>query len=199
LDKIFSEIYNDALIRIFPRLSKELTYHNADHARDVLDQAIRIAHEEGISNKEDLLLLKIAALYHDTGFIKSYSGHEEVSCDLAREELPVFGINDRQLDHICKLIMVTKMPRYPENKLEEIICDADLDYLGRTDFFKISNLLFLELKHRGLVHNEYNWNKKQVHFLKVHQYFTPANRAARQQLKLKHLSMIEQMLQSSSS
>ena len=32
----------------------------------------------------------------------------------------------------------TKIPQTPLTKLEEIICDADLDYLGREDFFEIS-------------------------------------------------------------
>jgi len=36
----------------------------------------------------------------------------------------------------------------PANLLEEIICDSDLDYLGRSDFIPVSNTLFEELKPR---------------------------------------------------
>jgi predicted metal-dependent HD superfamily phosphohydrolase len=194
LDREFSTIYHDAIDRILPGLPKELSYHNIDHILDVLEQSQRIAYEEGIRNKEELLLLKTAALYHDSGFLHSYAGHEEAGCDIARKELPAFGINGRQLDAICGMIMATKIPQSPKNKLEEIICDADLDYLGRTDFFKIGTTLFLEMKQRGLVSNERDWNQIQVKFLKAHHYFTPANKRSREQQKLEHLALIERML-----
>ncbi|MBS1919127.1 MAG: HD domain-containing protein [Bacteroidetes bacterium] len=161
---------------------------------DVLEQSQRIAHEENIRDKEDLFLLKTAALYHDSGFLHAYTGHEEAGCKIVRKELPHFGISTKQLDAICGMIMATKIPQSPKNKLEEIICDADLDYLGRPDFFKIGNTLFLEMKQRGMVNSEREWNQIQVKFLKAHHYFTPANIKSRELLKLKHLAMVEQML-----
>jgi uncharacterized protein len=57
-------------------LSKELTYHTVNHTRDVLEQAERIAKAENITNEEDLFLLKVACLYHDSGFLYTYAGHE---------------------------------------------------------------------------------------------------------------------------
>ncbi len=194
MDRDFSAIYNDAVSRILPGLPKELSYHNIDHIMDVLEQSQRIAHEEGIRNKEELLLLKTAALYHDSGFLHAYSGHEEAGCEIVKKELPAYGINGKQLDAICGMIMATKIPQSPKNKLEEIICDADLDYLGRPDFFKIANSLFKEMMHRGLVNNEREWNRIQVNFLKNHHYFTPTNKRSREQQKLEHLAMIEGML-----
>lgn len=161
---------------------------------DVFEQTQRIAQEEGIHNKEDLLLLKTAALYHDSGFLHVYTGHEEVGCEIAMKELPAFGMNKKQLDAICGMIMATKIPQSPKNKLEEIICDADLDYLGRDDFFEIANTLFVEMKHRKLVKTERDWNQIQVKFLKAHHYFTATNKKSREQKKLEHLSMIERML-----
>ncbi|HVT85051.1 MAG TPA: hypothetical protein VHD35_07595, partial [Chitinophagaceae bacterium] len=137
---------------------------------------------------------KTAALYHDSGFLHAYSGHEEAGCEIVKKELPAYGINGKQLDAICGMIMATKIPQSPKNKLEEIICDADLDYLGRPDFFKIANSLFKEMMHRGLVNNEREWNRIQVNFLKNHHYFTPTNKQSREQQKLEHLAMIEGML-----
>lgn len=190
----FSAIYDDAVSRILPGLPKELSYHNTDHIMDVLEQSQRIAHEEGIRNKEDLLLLKTAALYHDSGFLHAYSGHEEAGCEIVKKELPAFGMNGKQLEAICGMIIATKIPQSPKNKLEEIICDADLDYLGRPDFFKIADSLFAEMKQRGLVNNERDWNQIQVRFLKAHHYFTPANKQSRERQKLEHLAMIVKTL-----
>jgi len=55
-------------------LSKKLTYHNIDHTRDVRIQCLAIAKEEGISDEKVLYTLQVAALYHDTGFLKTDTG-----------------------------------------------------------------------------------------------------------------------------
>src|SRR5437868_1632048 len=107
------EIYppiQTAIINILSRqLDKRLTYHNTDHTLDVVTQAERIALAEGIASKKELLLLKTAALFHDTGFLYVYDGHEEKSCEIAREKLSAhFTQHDIQL--VCKLIIVTKVP-----------------------------------------------------------------------------------------
>ncbi|HYM94126.1 MAG TPA: HD domain-containing protein, partial [Chitinophagaceae bacterium] len=146
------------------------------------------------TSKEDLVLLKIASLYHDSGFLVTYKGHEEAGCKIVREELPAFEFNASQIDSICEMIMATRIPQTPINHLGEIICDADLDYLGRPDFFTISNSLFLEMKERGWVSNERDWNIKQVAFFKAHYYFTSSSKKLREKEKQKHLEMIEAMI-----
>ncbi|MBK5269461.1 MAG: hypothetical protein JJE22_00475 [Bacteroidia bacterium] len=110
---------------------------------------------------------------------------------MAKEELPVFHFADKQIKIICGLIMATKIPQTPHTKLEEIICDADLDYLGRPDFFKISDTLFYEMKERGWVTGEREWNLKQIAFFKSHKYFTSTSKRLREKEKQKHLEMIE--------
>ena len=50
--------------------------------------------------------------------------------------------------------------------MEKIICDADLDYLGRADFFEISDSFFKELKEYKYLNNKSQWDKLQV-FLKL--------------------------------
>ncbi|MBK5272334.1 MAG: HD domain-containing protein, partial [Bacteroidia bacterium] len=97
-------------------LPKDLFYHGIHHTLDVLEQAERIAKAENISGAEDLMLLKVACLYHDRGFLITYSGHEEVGCKMAKEELPVFHFADKQIKIICGLIMATKIPQTPHTK-----------------------------------------------------------------------------------
>lgn len=175
-------------------LSKTLYYHSLHHTLDILKQAERIAKEENINNEEDLFLLKVACLYHDSGFLITYKGHEEAACKIVKKELPGFNVSIKEIDIICRMIIATKIPQSPETSLEKIICDADLDYLGRPDFFEISNKLFLELKERKLVAGETEWNLIQIKFFKQHRYFTRTNKKLRAPVKQTHLEMIETLV-----
>jgi uncharacterized protein len=187
-------IESNILLKLRNGLSKDLTYHTVQHTLDILKNAERIAVNENINSEEDLFLLRVACLYHDSGFLVTYKGHEEESCNLARKDLPVFDLSKKQVDIICRLIMATKIPQSPCNKIEEIICDADLDYLGTADFFTISNSLYLELKNKGLVNTKKEWDLIQISFLKEHHYFTATDKKLREQQKLIHLKMIESMI-----
>lgn len=187
----YEKIKSQSLLKLEQDLPKDLFYHSQHHTLDVLKQAERIARAENISGKEDLMLLKIACLFHDRGFLVTYNGHEEAGCKMAKEELTVWGFTARQINIICGLIMATKIPQTPHTKLEEVICDADLDYLGRPDFFKISDTLFYEMKERGWVTGERDWNLKQIAFFNTHTYFTATNKKLREKEKQKHLEMIE--------
>lgn len=191
---LYDRIRGWILPKLEQNLDADLTYHSVHHTIDVETQAIRIAAAEGITDTEELLLLKIACLYHDSGFLFTYKEHEAAGCRLVREELPGFGMTNTQIDRICGMIMATKIPQTPHNKLEEIICDADLDYLGREDFFPIAQTLFSEWKSRFFIVEENEWNQVQFNFFKLHHYFTSTNKSLRGPLKLKHYKMIEDRL-----
>jgi len=194
LKETYKTIHSHILSKLRNGLSKDLTYHTVHHTLYVLEQAERIARNENIDNEEDMFLLKVGCLYHDSGFLITYTGHEEESCNLVKNELPPFGINEKQLEIICGLIMATKIPQTPCNKMEEIICDADLDYLGTTNFFAISDTLFLELKINGFVNTKKEWDVIQVNFLKEHRYFTATSKKLREEQKLIHLKVVESMI-----
>lgn len=145
-------------------LSPTLYYHGLHHVRDVVNAAEWIAQAEGIVDEESLTLLRTAALFHDVGFLSVYKGHEEAGCDYVQQVLPQFGYSPAQISLICGMIMATQIPQSPKTKLEEIICDADLDYLGRDDFEPIAHSLYEELKVRNMVADEVAWNRIQVNF-----------------------------------
>ncbi len=184
----------NAVSHILEKLKADLPdylhYHSITHIKDVKIQAIRIAKSEGIHEKEDLDLLETAAIYHDCGFLSTYTNHEEKGCEIAREVLPDYDYNEKQISIIEGLIMATKVPQKPKTKLEEIICDADLDYLGRDDFFTIGEYLYEELLHLGVVTDELSWNKLQAKFLTAHHYFTQTNIKDRQPLKIENLKKV---------
>jgi uncharacterized protein len=171
-------------------LSPLLTYHNSDHTLDVMNQCASIAKAEGIKDRETLLELHIAAIYHDAGFLFVYVGHEEKGCEMAREQLPRFGVNKTMIENICEIIMATKIPQSPKNHLQQVICDADLDYLGRDDFFTISESLCQELLAHKIVANRKEWEERQLFFLKTHNYFTRSSQKKRSPGILKHLQIL---------
>ena len=189
--ELYKTIRSQILKKLGNELSGDLFYHCLQHTIDVELQVEKIARNELIEAPEELFLLKVASLYHDSGFLSTYKEHEAAGCVLAKKELPGFALNQTQLDIICGLIMATKIPQTPLTKLEEIICDADLDYLGRDDFKEISNNLFLELKARSFVKTQNDWNLIQINFFHQHHYFTNTNKKLRQPQKLQHLEMIK--------
>lgn len=169
-----------------------LTYHNVNHTIDVLNSCERIAKEEGVNGVKELLLLKIAALYHDTGFLFIYKGHEEKSCELVKDDLSNFNFSNEDMEIIYGIIRATKIPQSPKTHLEKIICDADLDYLGRDDFDVLSNELKEEYLKVGIVKTEEEWMQLQIQFIGAHKYFTRSSFLNQTPGKLKHLKKLQQ-------
>lgn len=188
----------EAVKHILEKLKQELpdylSYHSLHHTKDVKNQAMRIAKLEGITSENDLKLLETAAAYHDCGFLSTYNNHEEKGCEIAEEVLPQYHYTKEQIAIIKGLIMATKVPQTPKNKLEEIICDADLDYLGRDDFFEIGEHLYQEFLFKNIVQDEDSWNNLQVKFLGNHQYFTHTNLVNREPKKQENLKQVKTKL-----
>jgi uncharacterized protein len=164
--------------RLRKELPGNLSYHSLAHVKDVYESAKRLAEAEGITG-DDLTLLLTAVLFHDSGFMVQSKEHEKIGCDIVQEALPAFGYT----------------PDQPQNLLEQIIADADLDYLGRDDFWTIGNKLFSELQMYGLLQNEDEWNKLQVGFLEKHHYFTNTAIATRKEKKDAYLAQLKQACQ----
>lgn len=174
-------------------LASNLYFHGFHHTVDVLNAAIMIAEVEDIRD-DDLTLLKTGALFHDCGFLKTYKNHEEAGCEMAKEILPQFDYNSQQIEIVCGLIMATKIPQMPKTFLEQVLCDADLDYLGREDFEFIAASLYRELVENKFIVTEQEWNRLQVTFLNNHKYFTFFSKRLREKPKQKHLAEIQKIV-----
>lgn len=192
----FRQAETHLLHRLETALSPTLYYHGLHHTLDVVATAERLAAAEKITDETERGLIRTAALYHDCGFTEAYQGHEEEGCRYVRAVLPAFGFAEEALEAICGMIRATKIPQCPQNKLEEIIADADLDYLGRDDFEPIARTLFEELRVRNLVADESAWNRIQVKFLESHHYWTPTAIAERQGPKQRHLEQLRTLVRS---
>jgi len=189
----FSDLQELMLDRLERDLPHYLHYHNVKHTVDVVTEAELIGWGEGCSD-EEILLLKTAGLFHDAGHIISYEDHELHSTRIASEVLPEFNYTQEQIDRICSIIMATKLPPQPKDLLEKIICDSDLDYLGRSDFIPVSNSLFEELKATKRMTSLNDWNKLQVKFISGHQYFTNTAKSLREVNKQLQIERIQGLI-----
>ncbi len=188
---LFTSIKQPILSRLENELDPQLGYHNITHTLDVLEQAEMLAKQEKVTNNHDLLLLKTAAVFHDSGFLFVYKNHEEKSCEIASESLrSVFSEED--IKKVCGMIMATKIPQTPNTLLEQIICDADLDYLGRDDFEPISRNLHKEFIIFKIIPEDIIWDHIQIKFFESHHYFTGTSISKRNEKKLKHLKIIKE-------
>ncbi|MCF8381023.1 MAG: HD domain-containing protein [Bacteroidales bacterium] len=183
---------------ILDKLEKELPsflyYHNVKHTVDVVTEVELIGWAEGVSD-EEILLLKTAGLFHDAGHTVSYDDHEHQGTLMVRAMLPEYGYSESQINRICDIIMATKMPPQPKDLLQKIICDADLDYLGRSDMIPVSNTLYKELKEQNKIGTLDDWNKLQIKFISGHQYFTKTARSLREVNKQLQIERIKSLLE----
>jgi HD superfamily phosphodiesterase len=175
------------------KLDPRLTYHGFHHVENVMKAALMLADEMSISG-EDLLLLKTAVMLHDSGFIRTYMNHEEESIDIGKKMLLDYGYSDSDFEKIAGMIRATKIPQLPNNTLEYIIADADLEYLGTDLFDEISESLFVELMAFNFIKDRNQWNQIQVNFLSKHKYFTEFCRKNREPIKQMHLEKIKALL-----
>lgn len=185
----YQNAYDFILLKLQQNLPQNLFYHSLKHTIEVIESAAHLAKKENCPEAGKLILLT-AALFHDTGFMKGYQNHEELSCEIARETLPQFNYPDAAIEKICLLIMATKLPQRPTNEYEQILCDADLYYLGSANFFRESENLYKEWKEEGIVADHEEWELKQLQFLNEHKYFTATAVAERGQRKKAYLKQV---------
>lgn len=185
----YQKMEHEVLQMLESELADTLYYHSVEHTKDVIFQAERLGKLEKLGQHE-LLLLKVAALFHDSGFTLSSRNHEEKGVEIARQMLLNIELSNEDFHQIKLAILATKTPQAPITQLGEILCDADLDYLGRPEVEEIANRLFKELKAMGKVKDKLDWNKMQVSFIKQHRYFTSYNQTDREPNKQIYLNTI---------
>lgn len=179
----FEQMRTHILNRLKALLPENITYHDLPHTINVEKAAIRYANLEGVKG-EELLILRTAVLFHDSGFIHQYKSNEEFGASIAEALLPRFGYSDRQISTVKKIIMATKYDVEPVTLLEKIMSDADHDYLGRPDYLTISKKLRDEMSDFGTQFGDLEWLDFQIKFLEFgHAYYTETAQNIRNQGK----------------
>jgi uncharacterized protein len=183
-----------ALNRLAVELAPDMTYHSLWHTRDdVIPAASRLAELAGLSGAERGLL-QVGAAYHDLGFTEHPQEHELCSARIAAQVLPAFGFDSRAVERVMGMIVATRLPQSPRHLIERLLTDADLDGLGRDDFFIRSRELLAERRAYGRLVTDEQWWREQVAFLEEHRYWTSYAQQLRGAGKERNLSRLQERL-----
>lgn len=154
------------------QLKPAVYYHNLGHTQDVVNAVSIISKGENL-NEEERCLVSLAAWFHDSGHIQGSENHEERSIKIARGFFENKAIDGSQVDMVCGCIAATKMPQSPRNKLENVLCDADLFHISDDTFMAKSALLRKEWEvEKGEILSDKKWFDLNLEFLEGHTFCT---------------------------
>ncbi|OPC32476.1 Pycsar system effector family protein [Elizabethkingia miricola] len=177
------------------KLSPAFLYHNYKHTQEVVANAEILANADNL-NEEEKEILMVACWFHDSGYTEDIMLHEEKSCEIAAEFLKAEGVNDDFIRRVKELIMSTKVCCKPDNRIENIIRDADSSHLGSEDYFTYSDNLRKEWEQTlGKNFSKKKWNLDNLRFFRFHQFNTNYAKQNWNPIKEKNLQKIENMLQ----
>ncbi|SDB30632.1 HD domain-containing protein [Flavobacteriaceae bacterium MAR_2010_188] len=186
----YPQVCFEILADLEEKLPDHLEYHCLEHTLDVANICeFYIKYFDLPKDQADLL--RIAAIGHDYGYIESPTEHERNSVDKLRPLLEKHGYSEDDIEMIGGMIMATKIPQTPKNFFEEILADADLDYLGRKDYDKLSSRLLQEFFHYNVVKNQREWLDAQINFLENHKYHTEIAQEKRNKSKFEKLKQLK--------
>jgi len=149
-----------------------LVYHNFEHTLSVVHAAQQIANHYQLS-EQDYFIVTSAAYFHDTGYFEDALHHEAKGAMLADQYLETLKVKEELRKVISEAILSTKIPQNPKNKLEEILCDADLFHLGLPDFRQRGKLMHKEAEQiyqKDI--SKLEWRKRDIQFMESHHYHT---------------------------
>lgn len=187
----YPDICFEIIEQLREKLPDYLTYHSIDHIIDVANVCNEYIEYYDIP-EEMAKLLRIAAICHDYGFTESTLDHEERGI-VALQGLLTPILKKEEVETINGMIRATKVPQEPKTFYEEILADADLDYLGRKDYDEISAKLFKEYMHLGVVSNKIGWLDLQISFLENHKFHTDFAKKNREELKTKKIKELKSL------
>lgn len=186
----YIKIRKQALDKLHTKLPEKLYYHGVHHTLKALGVCEMYIKASKI-DKYQAKLLRIGILFHDIGYTVTNKEHEEKSAEIASGMMSELGFSGKDIKIVTGLIKSTRVPQSPKTILEKIICDVDLDYLGRADFYPVSNMLYKELKAHSTIMNKNDWNKIQIKFLEQHEYHTDFAKKKRQPEKEKRIAELK--------
>ncbi len=192
VDRYIRDLFRD-------ELPDGIKYHDADHTlhptKGVVAVANSIAVSENIS-EHDRELLIAAAYFHDTGYIREYDKNEPIAARMAGRILKLIGYQPQEIEKIQKMILATDLAREPKTHIEKILCDADLDHLGRDDFFELDGKLREGRRIRGLdVSDDAKWYKGTLNILKMHRFYTQSQKKLKEKEKQKNKKKLLKLLE----
>lgn len=169
-------------------------YHNLEHTSQVVEEAILLADDHQLS-ESSRFVLEISAWFHDTGYRFSYNNHEESSGMIAGSFLNDFKVLIELIEQVKKCIIATKVPQSPTSIISQILCDADLAYLGKSDF----TLSLENLRKEWMLQNMIGDSLRDFYgntliFCEEHDYFTEFARKRYNKTKADNIELLRSLV-----
>jgi predicted metal-dependent HD superfamily phosphohydrolase len=173
----------------------KLVFHNLEHTRGVVDRTKEIAGHYKLGDKE-MLIVFAAAWFHDTGHLfTDATHHEEMSVEVMKKFMVEQNTGQDIIDGIERCILATRFPRNPQDRLEQIICDADMYNLGTKEFKKTNKKVKKELQLTDGEFDEEKYLEKTLDLLKKHHFYTEYCRDLLSDQKKKNIAKLENKLE----
>lgn len=154
------------------KLSRSYYYHDFQHALKVKKYVELIGADTKLTD-EEMNILRLSALFHDIGFVVSAESHEEEGVKIVSDFLKDHLIDQNTINHVSDIILATKIPQKPKDKLAEILCDADLMYIASDDCHEQIELMFEETMANHPNSNNRNiFDLESIRFFAAHTFFT---------------------------
>ena len=153
-------------------MPETMLFHDLEHTLTVARFAVDIARASGLKGAGSLTV-ELAALFHDTGYVLAYEGHEEKSAKLASTWLKARGASRSDILAVSTLIMATRMHHVPRGLAQCAIRDADSAKAGQADFEEKGERLRRELEHHfGKRISAAAWRRENLSYLEAHKFHT---------------------------
>jgi predicted metal-dependent HD superfamily phosphohydrolase len=176
------------------KLHEDFRFHDAAHTASVRRYARMLGELQNLSEQE-LEIIDLAALFHDTGYTEIYTGHEEVSISIAETFLSKEGYAPAKIKQIGQCIKATKTGMHPQDNLSMVLKDADLSNLGMKTFFEHSNDLRFEWEVLcDSKYSEIEWLESNYKFLSEHRFYTAEARSLWGKRKKKNLKKMRKLI-----
>ena len=192
-DLIIDELQSAALEYLGKHLDKHYTYHNVGHTLEVCS-AVKLFAENSNLASDVYYALRIAAVFHDFGYLESSSDNEKLALPYIEDFGRRWNIAGDILRAAYNMVLETVFPYQPASLAGQILCDADVEYIGRDSFLKKAELFRRDLAGEGMVFTEREWWKFELNFLQSNMFFSPACRSLRDAGRLRNLEKVEALL-----
>ena len=184
------------LTRLSGILPDDLHYHSVSHTHNVLSESIRFGLFDKLSDRA-ILLLAVAASYHDAGYVFRRVNNEELGALLSDDAMrDTNNFSEDEVALVHQMILDTQLVETPDGpkqvahtELSKYLLDADLGNFGRDDFFDRLDAYLLESKAERLP-----LLKRTLALLQSHSWYTNAARVLRQAKKEENISKLLELI-----
>lgn len=174
-------------------MPKKYVYHDLEHTENVVTSCRELGEKYDLS-EDEMAWLEIAAWFHDCGYVEDPSNHEKKGVEKARKFLTERNVPETNQALVEGMIMATKLPQTPQNLMERIICDADLNHLGKDSYWEHCVKLRQELMiAKNTIMQEDDWLEFELDFLQKHEYKTDIAEASWGKQKKKHAKQLDRL------